>query len=463
VLLLIAAAVIGAMDGLSVPWNDKTPAIIGLGIATALAAVAVAVRQTRLDSPRVFRWVVAAAFVFFAIVQGRRQVTWFEPDHLYPIAHALAVLLPLLAVVVVFAVDAIAVWVWRGCLVVFAVAAAVELQANHKPWIDVWYMLTHASQCATDMCNPYTMSTPDSGGVTYGITYLPGSFLFLTPFHVLYGDVRYGLVAALLVAAWAMTRLIDGRPGLIAGCLVLTVPGTLLGLQMSWVEPLLLVFVVLALLGRKRNMRTLVVLALAAAFVTKQHMLLLVPLVILVFGWRKTALAGAVATVVALPWFLASPVAFYDDTVKYFFALGPRGDALSLWAMAPTHLRPFLPPLLVVLTYAAVWRWLPRTAAGFLVGSGLILAGFEFVNKVSFYNEWALPAMLLLTGVMAGVATGAAEAPEARGQHALSEPRRGVTSSGSSSSEVADRPMTGSWRSMRKRRDGVRASFSRSC
>jgi hypothetical protein len=422
VLLLIAAAGMGVMDGLSVPWNDKTPAIIGLGIATAIAVVAVAVRRTRLDSPRVIRLVVAAVFVTFAVVQGRRNVTWFDSNHLYPIAHALAVVMPLLAVAVVLGTDTIAIWSWRAVLVVFAVAGTVEFQANHRPWIDVWYMLTHASQCVTHMCNPYTMSTPDSGGVTYGITYLPGSFLFLTPFHVLYGDVRYGLLAALLVAAWALRRLIDGRYGLIAGCLVLTVPGTLLALQMSWVEPLLLVFVVLALLGRKRNMPTLVVLALAAAFVTKQHMLLLLPMLLAVFGWRRTALAGAVAAVVGLPWFLASPTAFYDDTVKYFFGLGPRGDALSLWAMTPTHIRPFLPPLLVVLMYAVVWRWLPRTTSGFLVGSALVLAGFEFVNKVSFYNEWALPTMLLLTGAVAGAAT----APEGHEAHPLSETKSGV-------------------------------------
>lgn len=403
-LLLVAAAVMGTMDGLSVPWNDKTPAIIGLGIATALAVAAVVVRPPRLNRPALIRTVAAAALICFAIVQGRRNVTWFAPDHLYPIAHALAVVLPLLALVVVFATDAIATWVWRGCLAVFGVAAAFELQANTKPWIDVWYMVTHASKCVTSMCNPYTMSTPDSGGVTYGITYFPGSFLFLTPFRVLYGDIRYGLVAALIVAAALLPRVIDGRYGRIAGCLMLTVPGTLLSLQMSWVEPLLLVFFVLMLLGWKRGEPWLFVLALAAAFVTKQHVLLLAPLLMLVFGWRKVVLAGGLAAVVGLPWFLASPSAFYDDTVKYFFGLGPRSDALSLWAMSPGSLRPFLPPLLVVLMYAVVWRWVPRTPSGFLVGSGLVLAGFEFVNKISFYNEWALPTMLLLIGSMATAA-----------------------------------------------------------
>ena len=83
---------------------------------------------------------------------------------------------------------------------------------------------------------------------------------------------------------------------------------------MSWVEPLLLLFIVLALVGWKRNLPVLLVLALAAAFVTKQHMLLLAPLAVLAFGWRKTAAAGGVAAVIGLPWFLASPTAFYGDS-----------------------------------------------------------------------------------------------------------------------------------------------------
>jgi len=208
----------------------------------------------------------------------------------------------------------------------------------------------------------------DARRVCEGFTYLPGSLLLPTPFRLLYGDVRYGLLAALLIAAIALRRLFHGRTGLVARCLALTIPGTIFAVERSWLEPLLFMFIVLALLAWQRDRLVLNVLAIAGAF--------------------------------ALPWFIASPAGFYDNAAKYFFDMPLRGDALSVFPIAPTSIRAILPLVALVLMYAVVWLRVPRTAPGFLIGAGLILAGFELTNKISFYNEWALPSMTLLAGAM---------------------------------------------------------------
>ena len=425
-LLLLAATGIGAADGYYTNYGNLHGPLVALGIAVGLGLIGVLVPRTRLENKPLLIGLTAAVFVTFGILQWRRTVGFIPLGTVYDAAHHLSVALPALGLVILAVRMRWAVWAWRLFLLAFATASVLVLQESDRPYIDVWFLLTHASQCTTHLCNPYTMTTPDSPGVAYSLNYLPGSFLFLTPFRVLYGDVRYGLLFALVVAAVALRRLIPGRAGLVAGCLALTVPGTIFGIERSWLEPLLFALIVLTLLAWQRNHTVWTVILLAAAFATKQHMLLLAPLAVLVIGWRKTVLGIGGAAVIMLPWFIASPSAMYDNTVTFFLRLPIRVDALSVYPYEPAWTRPILPIAALVIAYAVIWFRVPRNAAGFLVGSALILAGFALTNKISFYNEWALPAMLLLAGATAMTATQSRPAPDE--MSSAEQPSRSMTS-----------------------------------
>lgn len=72
----------------------------------------------------------------------------------------------------------------------------------------------------------------------------------------------------------------------------------------------------------------------AFALACKQHVWLLLPLAAWwpAFGPRRSGLSVAVAGAVSLPWFLADPRAFLDDTLRFHFGLvDPRLDSLSLF------------------------------------------------------------------------------------------------------------------------------------
>ena len=57
------------------------------------------------------------------------------------------------------------------------------------------------------------MPRPGPGPTGHLLPYLPGSAVLLAPFYLVLADVRYGLLAALLVSAAAVARLGPGRTG----------------------------------------------------------------------------------------------------------------------------------------------------------------------------------------------------------------------------------------------------------
>lgn len=137
---------------------------------------------------------------------------------------------------------------------------------------------------------------------------------------------------------------------------------------------------------------------LIVAFTVRQYAVLLAPLVVMMFGWRRAIAAAIGSAAVILPWVLASPSAFYRTAVRLFFVWPPRPDSLTLWARLPTMVRGWLPFAAVAVLYLLFHRVLPRSPGGWLLGSGGVLATFDLLNKFSFYNEWALAAMLLIAG-----------------------------------------------------------------
>jgi hypothetical protein len=291
-----------------------------------------------------------------------------------------------------------------------AAAGVAGIIASPRPPIDVWYILQGSARAVLHGRNIYGAAWP--GSRDHLMPYLPGAAVFLTPFRLLFGDVRYGLLSALILTSVPVALLLRRSPartapagaGLVLACLMVLYPRVLYGIEQSWPEPLLLVFLAGTVWAVQSGRATLAVVLLAAALVTKQHVLILLPLAALWpgFGWRRTLAALAAAAVVVISWFAADPHAFIQGAITFNLTLSPRHDSLSVFSTAiragftPSFI--LVPAIMLLALGVAAWK-IPRSTPGFVLGSAWLLAVFNVVNKQSFFNEWSLVVGLMMLGV----------------------------------------------------------------
>jgi len=276
--------------------------------------------------------------------------------------------------------------------------------------IDVWVLLQDSARGLLHGANPYQMTFP---GVPRGqdstcFTYWPGTFLATAPGNWVFGDVRWAeagcLLAAVTLTAWSAgrrsgwqePRRLAPATGLALAAAIGVVPATTLVVLQAWTEPILLLGLVGAavLIDRHPNWA---VLPLGLALVSKQYMLIMVPLLAFWprFGWRRVLATAAVATVVALPWLLLSLQRFQQCTISYFLHEPTPLTSLSLWRCVPEPLRlPLTVAATALAAYVAIRRC-PRNGAGFLLAAGATLMVFNAVNKETFTNQWWLAAALI--------------------------------------------------------------------
>lgn len=397
--LLLAGCLLALVDAyaLGVP-SDYGRAIDAFTAVVALTLGVLATRGRLTLPPTVVVPAACAVLVAFQVTQLNRAVSVYGSGPWLTVAKDTAYVLPTVGLLVVAAHGRLARAAWYCLLAAFLLGSVALLVASPRPDIDVWYLAQHASRCIAHGCDPYSMFTPQSPEVKTGFSYLPGAALVATPFYLVFGETRYAEIAALALSAVMLAGVAPGRAGRLAGALILCVPGTLVGIEVAWNDPLLLVGLVGVAWAWRRRSSPGIVAFLIVAFTVKQYAVLLAPLVVMMFGWRRAIAAAIGSAAVILPWVLASPSAFYRTAVRLFFVWPPRPDSLTLWARLPTMVRGWLPFAAVAVLYLLLHRVLPRSPGGWLLGSGGVLATFDLLNKFSFYNEWALAAMLLIAG-----------------------------------------------------------------
>ena len=312
----------------------------------------------------------------------------------------------------------------------YAVAAATAVVSSPRPRIDVWVTLQQASDGLAGLENFYAMTWTGSPGIQDAFTYLPWTVVLLAPGRWLAGDVRWALAVWTLVAALAAVVLAR-RPATPAGrepaasaaeedaephgwwtaavvvCLLLLAPGTLTQLDQAWTEPLLLAGIAWWAVLVRRGHAWWAVVPLALACASKQHLALLLPVLLLwrPFGWQRTVATGALTGVLIAPWFLASPADFVHDTVSLLVTFHPIKFANTLYLLAYNTFGVTLPfavtGLVVLGTLAAVcltvWRRQPDLAS-LLRWLALVLLVANLVNKQAFYNQfWLVGALVVLS------------------------------------------------------------------
>jgi hypothetical protein len=295
-------------------------------------------------------------------------------------------------------------------ILLMGVAGVAMIRSSPRPYIDDWYMMQAAAHALSHGQNIYTVRWSGPPGEASNLfVYLPGSAVLVWPFHALFGDVRYGILAALMATSLILSRVSSNTAAALVGCLVVLYPKAIFGLEQSWIDPFVLLAVCGAAYAVVRGRTGWAVVAFAVALTCKQTAWILVPLAFAwkEFGWRRTLMSVAVAAGLMAPWAVADPHAFYFGVISWLLHYPPRLDSLSVFA---TAFRRGLHPgvaLTAVATVAAIglaiWR-APGDAYGFLLGSAFVMAVFNLANKQAFFNEWQLAAGLTLAAVTFGTA-----------------------------------------------------------
>jgi hypothetical protein len=321
----------------------------------------------------------------------------------------------------------------------YVVAAATAVVSSPRPRIDVWVTLQQASDALARGENFYAMRWTGSPGIQDAFTYLPWTAALLAPGRWLGGDVRWALAVWTLLAvagafllalhAPAAARTSDHLPpvwtGAAVAALLLLAPGTLTQLDQAWTEPLLLAGVVGWAVLVQRGHAWWAVVPLALACASKQHLALLLPVLLVwrPFGWRRTVATGALTGGLVAPWFLASPSDFVHDTITLLLSFHPIKFANTLYLLALNTFGvtlPFYVTGVVVLgtlaaVVATVWRRQPPLD-DLLRWLALVLLVANLVNKQAFYNQFWLVGSLVVLSLAAasGPTVGAEVAPGRR-------------------------------------------------
>jgi hypothetical protein len=213
--------------------------------------------------------------------------------------------------------------------------------------------------------------------------------------------------------------------------LVLLAPGTLTQVDQAWTEPLLWTGLVWWAVLVRRGHAWWAVLPLALACASKQHLVLLLPVLLLwrPFGWRRTLATGAAAGLLVAPWFVASPADFLHDTLTLLLTFHPIVFANTLYLLALNTYGVTLPfavtGLAVLGTLGAccwaVWRRQPDLA-GLLRWLALLLLVANLVNKQAFYNQFWLVGAVVVASLVAQETRQLA--PESRAQEPAPASRR---------------------------------------
>jgi hypothetical protein len=286
------------------------------------------------------------------------------------------------------------------------VVAAVTILGDRAPRIDVWVILQQGADALARGDNLYTQQWTGSPGVQDHFTYLPWMAVLTAPGRWVAGDVRWAVLAWSLVlyaGLWALAQGRAERAAAVTAVLVLA-PGTLTQVDQAWTEPVLAAALVWWAVLVRRGHAWWAVLPLALACASKQHLALLAPLLLVwrPFGLSRTLATGGLSAVLVLPWVLADPAAFVDDTVTtlltfhpirfantwYLYALNEHGVTLPFAVTGAAMVG------VVAIAAYAVWRRQPDTAE-LLRWLALVLVVVNLVNKQAFYNQFWLVAALV--------------------------------------------------------------------
>ena len=283
------------------------------------------------------------------------------------------------------------------------------------PFIDVFVFHQTSSKALLTGINPYTLSTPNiygtmegygnelvkNGFLTIGNPYPPISILF-SAFGYFFGkDIRYSHLFAIVLSGALIAFLSPGRATKLAAYIFLFTPKLYYVVEQSWTEPIVILFLVATVFCAVHKPRWIPVM-LGIFFASKQYLLFFFPITILLFAshmsWKKLlkdySVIAITGILVTMPLALWNFSAFYWNVGAAQWYQVFRTDALSYLALYarifdkhPSQLIAFIA---LLISFIPIWRYVPRTSAGFVTSLAWSLGVFFAFNKQAFCNYYFL-------------------------------------------------------------------------
>jgi hypothetical protein len=306
-------------------------------------------------------------------------------------------------------------------------AMTVAFLRSSPAFMDVAVFLRDGAIAVLHGHNPFAMTFPNiypprmtqlfyspgvviNGRVTFGFPYLPVVLLVAVPAQLL-GDVRYGQLIAMLVTALVLRRLASDRVGRAAAVLGVAAPMAIPMLSGAWTEPTLVALLACLVLTLERRRYAFVAVFLGLFIVSKQYVVITIPLIWLIRRWLtpRTLLFGlGVAAAVTLPFFVVDPHAFWRAIVEYQFIQPFRSDSVSLlvssvntFGWPPPWTYGVLPLAGGGLTAIVLALRAPRTPPAFAAAVGLTLLVTILLSKEAFMNYYYLVSGAFLIAAVA--------------------------------------------------------------
>lgn len=289
------------------------------------------------------------------------------------------------------------------------------IKSSPEPRIDVFVFQQMSGEALLHGSNPYTQTPPNiyghtfyygeelvkDGFLTIGNPYPPLSIYFATLGYLAGGDIRYSYLLAIVLSGALIAFLHPGRESKLAAYIFLFTPRLFYLVEQSWTEPIVVLLLTATVYCAIHYPRWLP-LMLGLFFASKQYLLFLIPLTLLLIpprsSWRDWVriyggMAG-VAIAVTAPLALWNIPAFIWNVGGAQWYQVFRIDALSYPALyahvfnqTPSQLIGFVA---LAIAFLPVWRFTPRTPMGFVAAIAWCLGIFFAFSKQAFCNYYFL-------------------------------------------------------------------------
>lgn len=300
-------------------------------------------------------------------------------------------------------------WVYISLFSVAVATRLLMIWSSPNPHIDVFDFLKGGAQGFLKGVNPYSNTyTPlYKGEEPNYYSYPPGALFLTMPSVFLFNDPRYMILAAELITAFVIFKLIRFGPNkFIYPLIFLFNPVSLIVLEQSFTEPLILVLIALSIFYLARSKIQIAAILFGLVLATKQYTILFLPLYIRLFPAFKqkvNSLVILISTVLILilPFYLWSPNDFLQDLILYNFNAPQRSWSLSftsfLYNLGININFYFFNVLIAILSF---FLYLQKdiTLAKFLYLCSFLIFVFFFFNKWSSLNYYYLIGQLFFLG-----------------------------------------------------------------
>lgn len=300
------------------------------------------------------------------------------------------------------------------------VARILVLGASPVPHIDVFQRIQTGAETLLHGNNPYSVAYPEMYDRRYGdfpgFPYLPALLYWVTPFRLLFGDVRAGLLAADVLAAAVIYKITQRQNQLSAlpqalALLWLSFPVSLFVLEQSWIDTLLIFLTALLLLSLldKKWRRVGILLGVLGSV---KHYAIFTGIFTLAFAYWESADTKPLRTVILwatmtlgilfAPFLIWNTHDFLQSAFLAYGGLKLRTDSFSIVALLKNHwdldVPGWLAPLLTLAATGLLLEFFRRRPRPDSWTASLILiysVVFLFASQ-AFVNYYQLVASIVL-------------------------------------------------------------------